>query len=138
MEDDIANLLIWVWNSKDYLKNFLKSKGGNPQFIETFIDNDEYLPVCGDLANQLKHGLLKKSRSGKFPKLGALRYTVPQSAIGALTIGAFEVDVEISIPKEVEFYQPVFDQSGNEIGNVLDILTKAISRLETLRNQLGI
>jgi hypothetical protein len=132
VEDSVSNLLIWIWNSKDYLKDRLLSKGLDPQYVERFIDENHHLSVCGDLANQLKHGRAKKSRSGKFPKLDVAGFSIPQSAIQTLTFRAFEVDVDVGNPDDVEFRIPILDSKGVEFGEVFEYVTAAITGLETL------
>jgi len=69
IEDSVSNLLIWIWNSKDYLKNRLRAKGLDPEYVEQLINGNNQLAVCGDLANLLKHGNHRKGRSGKLPRL---------------------------------------------------------------------
>src|SRR5438477_13134509 len=49
LEDDVANLCIWVWNLKDYLKTMAVSHGKTAQLVEATVDSDPYLPICADL-----------------------------------------------------------------------------------------
>jgi hypothetical protein len=132
VEDSVSNLLIWIWNSKDYLKGSLLAKGLDPQHVEQFINENHHLSVCGDLANQLKHGRAKKSRSGKFPRLGGAGVTIPQSAIKTLAFRAFEADVDVGNPEDVELRIPILDSKGVEFGEAFEYITAAIAGLETL------
>jgi len=136
VEDAVGNLLIWIWNAKDYLKIRTETKGQHGRFIEEFINSDPNLPICGDLANRLKHGETSKSRSGKFPRLGSVFFTAPQSAITRFTFRAFEVSVDIGDPDGVDFRIPVLDKDGNELGDVFQVMTSAIEVLENLRNEI--
>ncbi|MFH1027624.1 MAG: hypothetical protein V1791_06450 [Pseudomonadota bacterium] len=128
----MSNLLIWIWNSKDYLKERLLAQGLDPQRVEQFINENHHLSVCGDLANQLKHGRVKKSRSGRFPRLDAVGFTIPQSAVQTLTFRAFEVDVDVGNPDDVEFRIPIIDSKGVVLGEAFEYISAAISGLETL------
>jgi hypothetical protein len=136
VEDSVANLLIWAWNAKDYLKHRSKVKGLDPDHVERFINADSCLTVCGDLANRLKHGELTRSRCKKFPRLGAVKFLVPTSAIRMLTFGAFDVDIDIGNLDTVEVHIPVLDRDGNEIADVFDLAAAAINSLEILRNEI--
>ena len=118
------------------MKHRSKVKGLDPGRVEMFINVDSCLPVCGDLANRLKHGELTRSRCKKFPRLGAVSFVVPQSAIRTLTFGAFDVDVDIGNLDGVEIHIPLLDQNGNEIADVFDLVAAAINSLETLRNEI--
>jgi hypothetical protein len=136
VEDNIFNLYIWIWNAKDYLKNRAKSKGRDPKYIERVINDDPLLQICADLANWLKHAKLKKSRSGKFPKLGSVKFTAHQSTIKSIIVRAFEVDIEFANPDGVEFKIPILDKADNQIGDAFEYAEEAIHRLEKLREKI--
>ena len=136
VEDSVSNLLIWIWNAKDYLKLHAEAKGQPARFIEEYINSDPCLPICGDLANRLKHGETSKSRSGKFPRLGSVCFSAPQSAISGLTFRAFEVAIDIGDPDGVDFRIPVLDKDENEVGDVFHLIASAIASLERLRAEV--
>lgn len=136
VEDSVCNLLIWIWNAKDYLKLRAEAKWQSAKFIEEFINSDPSLPICGDLANRLKHGETNKSRSGKFPRLGSVCFSAPQSAISRLTFRAFEVAIDIGDPDGVDFRIPVLDKDENEVGDVFRFIASAIASLERLRAEV--
>jgi len=136
IEDSVCNLLIWMWNVKDYLKHRAKSVGKNPQHVEDAVDEDKYLPVCADLANRLKHGSLNRSRSNLYPHLEEVRFEIPQSALKSLTILAFEVVIQVAEPNLVQFSQPVLDHSGEPIGDVFDYIKNGIATLEKIRDEI--
>ncbi|MDE2060609.1 MAG: hypothetical protein KGL31_04460 [candidate division NC10 bacterium] len=135
-EDSAFNLLIWIWNAKDYLKRRADIRGQNAQIVEDVVNADPALAVCADLANRLKHGELRCSRSGWYPKFGVMSFTAPQAALGSLTFGAFEVAVEIADPSLVEFNLPVIDQSDAEVGNAFEFAARALSALEQLKARI--
>lgn len=136
VEDAVGNLLIWIWNAKDYLKLRTEAKGQPRRLIEEFINSDPSLPICGDLAIRLKHGDTSKSRSGKFPRLGSVSFSAPQFAIKSLTFRAFEVAVDIGDPEGVDFRIPVLDEAGNELVDVFQVMASAIEVLEKLRYEI--
>ena len=76
IEDEITSYFIWVWNLKDYLKGLSKFIGRDPKEIESFVNSDNSLTICADIANRLKHGDLNKSRSSLFPTLGKLNLSL--------------------------------------------------------------
>jgi hypothetical protein len=136
VEDSVSNLLIWIWNSKDYLQHRLQARGFDPKYVkeyaEQFIDDNHQLAVCGDLAIRLKHGTPYRSRTKMFPRLGTVGYTIPQTAIRTLSFKAFEVDIDVGYPNEVEYRLPILDKDGLEMGDSLEFATAATSSLETL------
>jgi len=134
-EDDIYNLILWIWNTKDYLKLRSNTNGHNFNNIEKFINNDYYLCMCADLANYLKHGQLRNSRSGNFPTLGRIQFTVPQSSIRNSCFRAFEVDIDPD-PRGVELEIPIIDKDGNKIGDAFEYCELAIQRLEMIKNEI--
>lgn len=132
-EDSAFNLLIWVWNAKDYLKRWAESNGKNARIIEDAVTANTALAVCADLANRLKHGDLKRSKSGRFPRLGVVSFEIPQAALGSLTFRAFEVEMEIADPALVEFHLPVVDNTGGEMGDAFEYAGRGIGELERVR-----
>jgi len=135
-EDSAFNLLIWIWNAKDYLKRWAESHGKDAQVIENAVNGDEALVVCADLANRLKHGELKPSRSGRYPRFGVVSFEAPQAAIGSLTFRAFEVEIDIANPILVEFHLPVVDNGGVRIGDAFEYAARGIAALERIRKSI--
>lgn len=136
VKDNVIDLLIWLWSAKDWLRKRAATKGRNHNFVERVVNNDPHLRLCADLANGLKHGGLEHSRTDKFPRLGEVRFTAPQSVFRSITFRAFEVDMDINDPRGVEFQMPIIDKAGNEIGDAFEYAAAAIRRLETLRDEI--
>jgi len=130
LEDEIFNAFIWFWNFKDYLKALLEHQGGNPNRIEKLVNDDLKLAVCADIANRLKHGSLIRSRSGKYPTLGSLGYTFPQSAMKKLTIRGSGIEIDSQNHEDIEIKLPIVDPSNAEIGQAFDFLSYAIATWE--------
>jgi len=136
VEDDVSNLFLWLWNAKDYLKHRAKTRGLDHNFVEQAVNNDPCLCICADLSNRLKHSRRDYSRSGKFPRLGRLKFTAPQSIFRSITFRAFEVDLDINDPSGLEFQMPIIDKTGNEIGDAFEYAATAIRMFETLKNEI--
>jgi len=132
LEDDVINLCIWVWSLKDYLKALAVSCGKTAQLVQTIVNSDPYLPICADLANKLKHGTLKKSRSGQFPEMDRLECTLPHTALNSLTFKETEVEFDVATPSSVEITVPVYDETGKLQGDALKILEQGIASWEKL------
>jgi len=133
-EDSACNLIIWVWNTKDYLKQRAKVIGMESQLIEQAVDINHDLLICADLANRLKHGGLNRSRSGQDPLLGKISFDAPQTAIGAMIFRRLEVEVHIADPSQVEFHLPVLNKKGDVIGDVFEYAARGIAALEKIRD----
>jgi hypothetical protein len=138
LEDDVANLCVWVWSMKDYLKRLAPLVGRGPSYVEHFINAEPNLLVCGDLANSVKHAGLDRSRSGRCLRMGRLRYTIPQSAVSALTFRQNEVQIDVANATAVEITVPVLDPAGNEAGEVLSFLRKGVAAWERLLHEFGV
>ena len=136
VEDSAFNLLIWVWNAKDYLKRWAELNGKVAQVVEDAVNSDECLMVCADLANLLKHGALKHSRSGQYPRFGVVSFEAPQAAIGSLTIFAFAVEIGIANPSLVEFRLPVVNNRGILIGDAFKYAEGGVAALERVRTNI--
>lgn len=126
LEDEILNVFLWIWNFKDYLKESIKHHGGDTNRIEQMVNSDQKLAICADIANGLKHGSLSRTRSGKKPKLGVLRYRVPQRSMKRLTFRGPEIEFDFQNFEDIEIKMPIVDSLGNEIGQALDYLKYAL------------
>ena len=136
IEDTAYNLLIWIWNAKDYLKRRAVTLGKDGRSLEKAVNIDVHLPLCADLANRLKHGELRQSRSGHHPRPGKISFAAPQASLGSLTFRAFEVELQMANPSLVQFYLPVFDHAGEQIGDAFDYAAGGVAALERLRDEV--
>lgn len=133
IEDDIANMFIWTWSLKDYLKELARSKGLKPKLVEDAVNENDILTICGDLANLLKHGELKNgSRSGIFPKLLKPEYEIPQDAIESMTFEESTVTTVVSKPELVQIFVTVQDQHNQSLGDAHLFLTIAVTKWEEI------
>ena len=135
-EDSTFNLIIWIWNAKDHLKRRAEASGQDTQMVEDAVNADPVLPICADLANHLKHGELKRSRSGLYPRLGPVSFEAPQGAVGSLIFRAFEVEVMIADANLVEFRLPIIDQTGAELGDAFECAARGLAALERLKARI--
>lgn len=130
IEDDIANLFIWVWNLKDYLKEFAETIGTDPQEVENLINSDHNLQLCADVANWLKHGRLKSSRSNSYARLGRLRFHAPHGTFSSITFRGTEIEIDVSKVKEILLLMPVLKMNGDEIADSFEVISMALSQWE--------
>jgi hypothetical protein len=127
IEDDIAHLLIWIWSMKDHLIHLAKDCGRDPNEIEAAINANPALCLCADLANLLKHGRLRKSRSRLWPFLGRARYQIPDGAIDHLMFWEGNTGIHVKDASKVEITVPVEDQGGRPLGDAISISQEAIA-----------
>jgi hypothetical protein len=137
LQDAIVSCFVWLWGLKEYFLEYCRGARKPTQIVEDYIEADSRLQLCMDIANREKHGTLKRSRSGKFPKLGKVHYSIPRAAISKLTIGQFNVGIDISDPTLVEISLPVYDQAHAEIANAVELLDHAISRWQHFMSSLA-
>jgi hypothetical protein len=126
-EDEVTHLSLCVWSLKDYLKEAMREHDKDPQEIENLIDGDWYLKVSSDLANNIKHGILKRSRSGLFAKMDPVSIEMPSKSLGQITFFEAKIVFDVQRPQEAEYFAPVIDCHGNHIGDAVDILANAMT-----------
>jgi hypothetical protein len=134
--DDVETMFIWLWSFKDYLKEYARSLDKSDKWVEAEASADPCLSVCADIANRVKHGNLRESRSGKWAQLGKLTYSVPQEAMGQITFRVFEVELDISNANLVTFAMPVLDANGRTIGDAFKFLERGVLRCEELLSEI--
>lgn len=129
IEDDIANAFHWLWSLKDHIKK--SSQQGD--FVESQVNGSPYLCICADLANGEKHGGLDRTpRSGKKPKLGRLKYQIPQAAMAQIAFGAFDVKIDVNNAHLVTLEMPILDEHDSLIGDAFEYLDKCIGAWESI------
>lgn len=136
LTDEIETMFVWVWSFKDYLKAHARNLGKSDRWVEAEASADRALSVCADVANRLKHGELRNSRSMRNPRLGTLTYSVPKEALGQLTVRAFEVEVDVSKADLVSFEMPVIDCQERVIGDAFKFLESGVARWENLLQRI--
>jgi hypothetical protein len=137
IEDDITHLFLCVWSAKDYIKERVRQNGGDGNEIERIVDLDSDLAICADVANYLRHPLLKKKpRSGHYCKLGGVEYEIPQASMKTLKIGYRYVETDVSNPSGITLKMAIEDEHGNVIGDAFDCLERAIMKWENVLSSL--
>ncbi len=142
LQDQFANLAVWTWAIKDHFKGLAQSFGTTPQAIEEYVNQNPALPLCADLANLLKHGVLKTSRSGHWPVAVKASYTImhdPAAAanpIKSILFTAGGVKIDVSKPEQVEIKFKVKAKSGALLDDGLVLLSAGIASWEALRRNL--
>jgi hypothetical protein len=111
-------------------------QGGSRNEIEKIVNSDYDLKICADLANKLKHGKLKQSRSGLFPSFGELEFSFDHKAISSLTFTDKDVIFDIGLPNDLNISVPVKDDSETNIKDGLTILIHGIHVFENYFNKL--
>ena len=133
IEEDILVAFLWLWSLKDNVKDYCKKKGAASHWVETEINEDPYLCVCGDIANRTKHPALEKgSRSNKYPMLGKLKYQIPQQALGSITFGAFDVTTDIAKPELVSLEMPIMSNDGKYLGDAFKYIEYGLMAWERI------
>jgi hypothetical protein len=142
LQDQFASLAVWTWAIKDYLKALAPNLGTTPQAIEDYASQDRALPLCADLANLLKHGALKSSRSGHWPAAVKPSYVVkhdPKAAatpIKSILFTPGGVKLDVADPAFVEIRFEVKSTCGAFLGDGLELVSAAIASWEALYERL--
>jgi hypothetical protein len=136
--DDFANWCVWAWSLKDYLKLAAAQRGRQPRDVEDLVNRDRNLQLCADLANRDKHAEPARSRSGLFPRLGKVAYSMTKEGLASLVVGAFSVTLNVREPRLVQVSLPIEDQQGNRLGDAFEVLDAAVRRWEELMVIYGV
>jgi hypothetical protein len=102
LEDELLTWFIWVWALKDYLKEAFRARGFDPEQVEQAVNDAPMLQYVADIANRAKHDRLRTSRSGEYAELVDVGLSIPQTSVNRITVGAFNVDVEVATPSKVQ------------------------------------
>jgi hypothetical protein len=133
-KDQILNMAICVWSFKDYIKEILRNIGKNPADVETLVNNDINLQLCADIANFAKHSVLRRSRSGFFPKLGQPKLKIifnrSDPSIKKITFTDIKMIIDIKKTEHVDYSLPILDDKNRFIENAEDVLKNAFYSFE--------
>lgn len=86
---------IFCYDLKDWL---VRDNIGSELEIEKYIQNNESLKLCGDIANFAKHGKLKKKKNGKLvstSRTGDINTEVNEVHYYSISGGYFESTIKI-------------------------------------------
>lgn len=134
LEDDIANLCLWIWNAKDYLRKRARTLGKDPNSVEAAVNASPDLSLCADLANTLKHADLDRApRSGYRPRLGKARFTMPHGSVRSIIVEAFNVTVEPSDLAAIQVTVPVENEQGQSVDDALELFARGVDRWEGVK-----
>lgn len=131
IKDELLNATTWAWNIKDYLKEMAKKNGVEPQLIEDLVNRTISLQLIADIANRAKHGVLTKSRSGRYARLQPLEVSIPQLGIGSLKFEDRQMITLVSDPTTVTYKAKITSTEGDDLGDLFYILKQTISIWET-------
>lgn len=129
LEDELSALFVWAWSLKDYLKRAARNRGADDQFFENLVNGCRSLQLIGDIANGVKHGGLRKSRSGGFPVLVNVGFTVPQAAISGITIGVFDVGIDVKDSTAVDLHAQIRLKDGTLL-DAFEVLDEGLKAWE--------
>jgi hypothetical protein len=136
LQDDIEAAFVWIWSLKDHVKRYAKPRGISASWLESQATADRALALSADIANNLKHGgdysSRHPSRSLSSPRLGTISVTVPQSALGSISIGADWTVTTVADPKDLIYYMPILDGEGRTIGDAFAVLECAVMKWEQI------
>ena len=92
-EDDVYNFFVNCYHLKDWIKNDKAVAEPVQNAVESYIDLNRALTICGDICNARKHLLGKRKRKSGSPPYEHPDFGKKQFAVG-ITIGA---DTTISL-----------------------------------------
>lgn len=130
LQDDFLALFVWVWSLKDYLKELLTARGLRGEDVEDEVNGCRSLCFVADIANRVKHGTLRKSRSGEFAELRDVSHVVTQEGLERIVVAGPEVAVHVRDPQLVTIHATVVTSSGTRF-DALTVLNEAMHCWET-------
>lgn len=130
LEDEFLSLFIWIWSMKDYLKELARARGTDPKLIEKIADSELSLGISADIANRAKHGYLQNSRSGKFPRLANVGFTIPGTAIGRIVVEAFDVSLHATLPDSASLHASIEFETSDPPLDAFSVVEEAMKSWE--------
>ena len=131
LEDDLLCLFVWIWSMKDYLKELCRLNGTDPQTIERIANTEPALTIAADIANRVKHGVLRDSRSGRHARLTKVGIETPGADISSITVKAFEVEIVVANPETATLCASIEFASNDPPLDAFNVLNDAISAWES-------
>ncbi len=136
VKHDLETLYMWLWSMKDYLVNALQERMGTAsakRMVESFVDRTPDLQITSDVANTAKHVTLRRSRTGRYARIGHYRTVSPV---------VWPEEGDSSARRRVRdvsrAYIAVEDQNGNDMGDAVEIACRAGKAWEEFAAQHGI
>jgi hypothetical protein len=124
LREELEGLAISIWNLKDYIQVQLKALGHDPNDVEQYVNGTKHLPLCADIANSAKHGILTSTRSGRKARLSQVSIS---HRTGFRPIPSDTPDFDTYYitddPSQVQYKAPVVDENDAYIGDAVDILS---------------
>ena len=120
---DMTSAFVWCWSLKDYLKKELNTRGVSSVEFEQKINEFHALTLCSDVANRLKHGSLRKSRSGHFARLENEGTSFSQNEVESIVRSESGYTFNLKKDANIQLTANIVDQKG-------DILMDAMQCLE--------
>lgn len=125
LEDDFLSLFVWVWSLKDPIKYAYEARGLRGALVEEVVNASTELSYVADIANRAKHGRLSSSRSGEYPELIDVGFTIPDFAVAKITVAGPDVTLEVKDPEQVEIHATIATKAGLRI-DALEVLSEAM------------
>ena len=125
LEDDVATWCVWLWSLKDYVRNAAKRAGKPDTWWKEKVEASQALQFCADLANRGKHEKLTQEWTNLHLEFGPAKFTMPQTAMASLTLGAGSATIDTADPELVEYEVPILNGSGTRVGDALEVLSEA-------------
>jgi hypothetical protein len=130
LEDEFLSLFVWVWSLKDYIKAAYEVGGLRAQTVEEEANACSALMFVADIANRVKHGTLRDSRSGRYAELVDVGFTLPMDAVRKITVAGPEVTVEVEYPERAQIQAEVVTRDGTRL-KAATVLGDAMTCWET-------
>lgn len=122
---DMASAFVWCWSIKDHIKGEIKRKGINPQLLENEINGIYPLTLCADIANGMKHGNLRESRSNLFARIEKDGITFGKDEVESITVNKSGYVFNLKNPEGVKLTAKIVDMDGNELMTAVECLQES-------------
>lgn len=130
LEDEFLALFVWVWSLKDYIKSAFEQRGLRSQVVEDEVNASSALMYVADIANRVKHGSLRNSRSGRYAELVDVGFSLPTKSVSKITVAGPEVTINVADPEQAEIHAAIITRDGVRL-DALKVLEEAMNTWET-------
>ncbi len=125
IQDEVLRLAESVWQLKDRLNQWARVQRNHIN-VEKIAQQNKYLLICADLANNKKHGGMD-NRSGLGPKLDEVSFDTSKSGMLELFYegDSKEKVLLVTNPVPISYSVNILTNNGQSLGDAVGIISKA-------------
>lgn len=136
IDDDARMAFRLLWDYRDYYVNEAERRGRRRDDAYRRVRSEPTLMLCSDIANKLKHEVLKHPNTNLDPTLTPAAITVPQGSIAGIIVTSDFIGIQGRNQEFIVVTMPVVSAEGHKITDGLSLLRDVATVWEGLTTDL--